>query len=167
MSERASASQSDKAADSNLVTDSQLSSSHRKVKKHTRGDSAKAEEHADAKHDATAQLASALSSSTRGSDRRKAKKSKREASDRSRRSSGESGAESDTSGMRPFYWRRTHFCLLLELCRGIHLLMSTKEMPIECSRSTSATESSTSFDLKPPRFLAFFSTIAPQISAHH
>lgn len=98
MSDRVSASHSDKTGDQGGVPESQLSSSHKKVKKHVRGDSSKTDEQSDHKHEASSHVPSVLTSSLRGSDRRKVKKSKREASDRSRRSSGESGAESDTSG---------------------------------------------------------------------
>lgn len=98
MSERASASQSDKIVDSGSVHDVQPSPSLKKMRKHLRNDSSKAEEGSESRADANGSNPPTLSSSTRGSERRKAKKSKREASDRSRRSSCDSGAESDASG---------------------------------------------------------------------
>jgi len=71
---------------------------HRKSKKHVRGDSSKTEEHSETRSDSLPLAAQSTSTMSKSTDRRKVKKSKREASDKSKRSSGESGAESEGSG---------------------------------------------------------------------
>lgn len=98
MTDRNSASQSDKFNESGSAHDVQPSPSLKKMRKHMRGDSSKAEDASDSKPEVVASSVPTLTNSSRGSERRKVKKSKREASDRSRRSSCDSGAESDASG---------------------------------------------------------------------
>lgn len=69
----------------------------KKSKKHSRVDSSRTDEHTDLKSEAIAAVLGPIASTARSTERRKVKKSKREASDRSKRSSGDSGAESETS----------------------------------------------------------------------